>query len=77
VSKKAEKTPPNEKRSIHHHLRVHYGLVALLYTVGLFVAVRVLSLPENQSSLVTLLSSLFSLQEQYWLLLVQLLALLG
>lgn len=57
MSENAEKTPPNEKRSTYHHLRVHYGLVALLYTVGFFVAVRVLSLPESQANLVTLLSS--------------------
>lgn len=57
MSEKAESTPPKEKKSAFHHLRIHYGFVALLYTVGLFVAVRVLSLPESQLNLVTLLSS--------------------
>lgn len=57
MREKAEKTPPNGNKSTYHHLRVHYDLVALLYTVGFFVAVRVLSLPESQADLVTLLSS--------------------
>lgn len=57
MSERAEKNPTKEKRRSFHHLRVHYGLVVLLYTVGFFVAVRVLSLPESQGSLVTLLSS--------------------
>lgn len=57
MSERAEKNPTKEKRSSSHHLRVHYGLVALLYMVGFFVAVRVLSLPESQGNLVTLLSS--------------------
>lgn len=57
MSERAEKSPTKETRSSFHHLRVHYGLVALLYTVGFFVAVRVFSLPESQGSLVTLLSS--------------------
>lgn len=57
MSERAEKNPTKEKRSSFQHVRVHYGLVALLYTLGFFVAIRLLSLPESQGSLVTLLSS--------------------
>lgn len=57
MSEEAEENAPKEKESTYYHLRVHYVLVALLYTVGFLVAVYVLSAPESQVNLVALLSS--------------------
>lgn len=45
------------KKSTHYHLRVHYIVITLLYVAGAFIAYKILSRPESQSTLVTLLSS--------------------
>lgn len=45
------------KKVTHHHLRVHYLVITLIYAAGAFIAYEILSRPESQSTLVTLLSS--------------------
>ncbi|WP_022961107.1 hypothetical protein [Halopseudomonas pelagia] len=46
-----------EKESTHHHLRLHYLVITLVYVVGGAIAYEILSRPESQATLVTLLSS--------------------
>lgn len=49
--------PKKEKTSRHNHLTRHYQIVAALYACAVFISYKILSLPEAQKDLVTLLSS--------------------
>lgn len=45
------------KKNTHHHLRLHNLTITFIYALGAFVAQKILSRPESQSTFVVLLSS--------------------
>ena len=57
MTEQPHKTNPLSGAAVGVHIRLHYEMIVLLYAVALFVSYRVLSWPEAQKDLVSLLST--------------------
>lgn len=57
MDKEIENSTKDNNSHYRNHLYMHYCIVILLYFVAAYIALYILSLPETQTSIVTLLSS--------------------